>query len=62
MATETGRYPLPEAHCVLVRIEAGATHTSTGQELAISLDGIMMYLPPDSRYTPGATTFVVVNT
>ena len=61
-ATETGRYPLPEARCELVRVEAGATHTSTGQELAISLDGITMYLPPGSRYTPGAATFVVVNT
>ena len=56
-----GRYPLPEARCELVRLEVGATHTSTGQELAISLDGATTYLPLGSRYTPKATAFVVVN-
>jgi mannose-6-phosphate isomerase len=60
-AAIAGRYPLPEARCELVRLEVGATHTSTGQELAISLDGATTYLPLGSRYTPKATAFVVVN-
>ena len=57
-----GRYPLPEAGCELIRLEAGSTHTSTGLELTISLDGSTMYLPPDSQLTPDNTTFVVVST
>jgi mannose-6-phosphate isomerase len=55
----SGRYPLPEAGCVLVRVEAGATHTSTGQELCVGLDGRTLYLPPGTSFTPTATTFVV---
>jgi mannose-6-phosphate isomerase len=54
-----GRYPLPEAGCTLVRIEAGLTHTSTGHELAVDLDGHTLYLPPGSTLTASATTFVV---
>ena len=62
MNEAAGRYPLPGANCELVRLEAGAAHTSTGHELTIALDGTSMYLPPGSRLTPDATTFVVVNT
>ncbi len=59
MADADGRYPLPEAGCTLVRLDAGATHTSTGHELAISLDGSTSYLPPGTTLTPSTPTFVV---
>lgn len=59
-AGQSGRYPLPEAGCALLRIEPGRTHTSTGHELAVDLDGRTLYLPPDSTLTPTATTFVAV--
>ncbi len=59
-ATRGGRYPLPEAGCALVRIEPGRTHTSTGHELAVDLDGRTLYLPPESTLTATATTFVAV--
>ncbi len=58
-AARTGRYPLPEAGCELVRLDAGRTHTSTGHELAVSLAGDTLYLPPGSTITASATTFVV---
>jgi mannose-6-phosphate isomerase len=58
-AARAGRYPLPEAGCTLVRIEAGRTHTSTGHELAISLAGETLYLSPGTSLSPTATTFVV---
>jgi mannose-6-phosphate isomerase len=61
-AANSGHYPLPEAGCELVRLEADEAHTSTGHELTIGLDGTTMYLPPGSQFTAGATTFVVVNT
>jgi mannose-6-phosphate isomerase len=56
----SGRYPLPEAGCALVRVEPGRTHSSTGHELAVDLDGRTLYLPPGSTLTPTATTFVAV--
>ncbi len=59
-AARAGRYPLPEAGCTLVRIEPGRTHTSTGHELAIDLDGRTLYLAPGVTLTPTAPTFVVV--
>jgi mannose-6-phosphate isomerase len=58
-AARTARYPLPEAGCTLVRIEPGRTHTSTGHELAVSLAGETLYLPPGSTLTATAATFVV---
>lgn len=58
-AARAGRYPLPEAGCTLLRIEAGRTHTSTGHELAISLAGETLYLSPGTSLSPTATTFVV---
>jgi mannose-6-phosphate isomerase len=58
-AARAGRYPLPEAGCTLVRVDAGATHTSTGHELAIGLDGTTSYLPAGATITPTAATFVV---
>lgn len=61
-AARSGRYPLPEAGCALVRVEPGATHTSTGHELAIGLDGRTLYLPTGTTLTPTATTFVAVTT
>ncbi len=59
-AARAGRYPLPEVGCTLVRIEPGRTHTSSGHELAIDLDGRTLYLPPGAVITPTAPTFVVV--
>ncbi|MBV1894032.1 MAG: mannose-6-phosphate isomerase, class I [Ilumatobacteraceae bacterium] len=61
-AAKTGRYPLPEAGCELVRVEAGGSHTSTGHELALSLDGTASYLPVGSTYSPTDTSYVVVST
>ncbi len=54
-----GRYPLPEAGCTLVRVEPGQTHTSTGHELTVGLDGRTLYLAPGTSFTPTTTTFVV---
>ena len=59
-AAVTGRYPLPEAGCTLVRLDPGNTHTSTGHELAISLDGRAHYLPPGAHLSPTTPTFVVI--
>ncbi len=59
-AAASGRYPLPEAGCTLVRVDPGDTHTSTGHELAISLDGRAHYLAPGARLSPASSTFVVV--
>lgn len=59
-AARTGRYPLPEAGCALVRIEPGQTHTSTGHELSVGLDGQTLYLPPGATLSPSAVTHVVV--
>jgi mannose-6-phosphate isomerase len=58
-ALHTGRYPLPEAGVTLVRIEPGRSHRSCGHELAVSLAGETLYLPPGTTVTPTATTFVV---
>jgi mannose-6-phosphate isomerase len=60
-AAQTGRYPLPEAGCTLVRLEPGRTHTSTGHELAVDLEGTTLYLPPNATLTPTCTTFVVTS-
>lgn len=61
-STPAGRYPLPEAGCELVRVEGPDEHTSTGHELAVSLDGTTWYLPPGSTWTPDATAYVVTRT
>jgi mannose-6-phosphate isomerase len=58
---EPGRYPLPEAGCVLVHLTAGAAHVSTGQELAIAMDGQSSYLPPGCAYSPATDAYVVVH-
>lgn len=59
MVGANGRFALPEAGCTLVRVDPGSTHTSTGHELAIGLDGSTLYLPPTSTLTPAAPTYVV---
>ena len=61
-AARAGRYPLPEAGCTLVRVDPGRSHTSTGHELAVDLDGRTLYLPPGATITPTTPTFVVVTT
>jgi len=59
-AAATGRYPLPEAGCTLVRLDAGAAHTSTGDEVAVGLDGTAWYVPAGATLTPTAPTYIVV--
>jgi mannose-6-phosphate isomerase len=61
-AARTGRYPLPEAGCTLVRLEPGTIHTSTGHELAIAADGTAWYLAPGATLTATTTTHVVITT
>lgn len=58
--SEPGRYPLEETGCVLVRLAAGVGHTSTGDELAIALDGSTWYLPPGCTYSPATDAYVVI--
>ncbi|HUV18496.1 MAG TPA: hypothetical protein VMW33_08460, partial [Ilumatobacteraceae bacterium] len=58
-AARSGRYPLPEAGCTLVRVEPGRTHISTSHELAVDLAGRTLYLPPGATLAPAAPTFVV---
>ena len=58
MSAVNGRFPLPEAGCVLVRLEPGTTHASTGHELAVTLSGDTLYLAPGTSFTPTSTAFV----
>lgn len=59
MDARNGRYPLPEAGVVLVRLEPGDEHTATGHELAIALDGTTLYLSPGTPIFADSPTFVV---
>ncbi len=59
MAVADGRYPLPEAGVVLLRLDPGESHRSTGHELAIGLDGTTLYLSPGTSVFVDTTTFVV---
>ena len=51
------RCPRPDARWCASN--PAATHTSTGHELAVDLDGRTLYLPPGATLTPAAATFVV---
>ena len=59
MQVADGRYPLPEAGVVLVRLDRGATHTAVGHELTIAMDGATRYLAPGTALVADAATFVV---
>ncbi len=59
MQVTDGRYPLPEAGVVLVRLDAGVDYRATGHELAIALDGTTLYLSPGTPVFTSAVTFVV---
>lgn len=59
MTVNDGRYPLPEADVVLVRLDVGDSHTATGHELAVSLDGTTLYLSPGTQIYADSTTYVV---
>jgi mannose-6-phosphate isomerase len=59
-AARTGRYPLPEAGCTLVRLEPGTEHIPTSDELAIGLDGVAWYVPSGATLTPTAPTYIVI--
>jgi len=59
MDVDDGRYPLPEAGVALVRLESGDSHTSTGHELAVSLDGTTLYLSPGTPVYADSPTYVV---
>ena len=54
-----GRYPLPEAGVVLVRLEPGDGHTAVGHELAIAMDGTTLYLSPGTPIYADSETYVV---
>lgn len=60
MQVTDGRYPLPEAGVTLVRVDAGDIHVSTGHELAVSLSGATIYLPPGDAWRPDVAGYVVV--
>ena len=62
MSVTDGRYPLPEAGVTLVRVDAGEVHRSTGQELAVELDGRAWYLAPGATWSPENAGYVVVHT
>lgn len=59
MDVADGRYPLPEAGVVLVKLTPGDSHHSTGHELAIALDGTLLYLSPGTQIYADSDTFVV---
>ncbi|MFK7917070.1 MAG: mannose-6-phosphate isomerase, class I [Ilumatobacter sp.] len=59
MNVTNGRYPLPEAGVVLVRLDPGDSHTANGHELAVSVDGTTLYLSPGTQVYADSTTFVV---
>lgn len=59
MTVENGRYPLPEAGVVLVRLEPGDDHTATDHELAIVDDGTTLYFSPGTIVVAESTTHVV---
>ena len=64
------RLEVPSAVCAisclddqraLVRVDPGRTHTSTGHELTVGLDGQTLYLPPGTTLSPAVPTFVVTS-
>lgn len=59
MESEQGRYPLPEAGVVLVRLVPGDGHTAIGHELAIAMDGTTLYLSPGTPIYADSETYVV---
>lgn len=59
MSISDGRYPLPEAGVVLVRLDAGDSHTAVGHELAITTSGSTLYLSPGTPIIASNETFVV---
>ncbi len=59
MAVDDGRYPLPEAGVVLVRLEPGDSHTAVGHELAVAMDGTTLYLSPGTPIYADSRTYVV---
>ena len=59
MHVEQGRYPLPEADVVLVRLEPGDSHTAVGHELAVAMDGTTLYLSPGTPIYADSRTYVV---
>ncbi len=59
MHVDDGRYPLPEACVVLVRLEPGDSHTAVGHELAVAMDGTTLYLSPGSPIYADSQTYVV---
>lgn len=61
MDVDDGRYPLPEAGVVLVKLEPGDTHRSTGHELAVALDGTTLYLSPGTQVYADSVTYVVTS-
>lgn len=61
MNVADGRYPLPEAGVILLRLDPGTSHTAVGHELAVALDGTALYLSPGTQVFADTTTFVVTS-
>jgi len=59
MHVDGGRYPLPAAGVVLVRLEPGDSHTAVGHELAVAMDGTTLYLSPGTPIYADSRTYVV---
>jgi mannose-6-phosphate isomerase len=59
MDVDDGRYPLPEAGVVLVRLEPGDSHTAVAHELAVAMDGTTLYLSPGTPVFADSETWVV---
>lgn len=61
MDVSDGRYPLPEAGVVLVRLDPGDSHKSVGHELAVALDGTTLYLSPGTPIYADSPTYIVTS-
>lgn len=53
------RFDLPAAGVALVRLDAGAHHTSVMHELVVELTGTTWHLAPGDVYVPDAVAYVV---
>lgn len=56
---DTGAYALPAAGVVLLRLDAGSSHTAAIHELAVDAAGRAWYLAPGDELVATATTHVV---
>lgn len=57
----SARYELPAACVVLLRLQPGDDHVSTGHEVSVDLSGASWYLAPGDRMTATSETYVVTS-